>query len=163
MQITYSPIGIIHSPFHDLQDMPIQPTSECSSVGTIEVFPSYAEGLRDLEGFSHIVLIYWLHKVTRSELTVVPFLDTKVHGIFATRSPVRPNPIGLSVVKLTEIAETTLHIDFVDVLDGTPLLDLKPYVPEFDSPCGEVRVGWFAEATCNFRKKKSDGRFTSSS
>jgi tRNA-Thr(GGU) m(6)t(6)A37 methyltransferase TsaA len=129
MQITYLAIGVIHTRFKDLVGMPIQPQGEASVPGSAEVFPEYAEGLKDLEGFSHVILLYHLHTVHRVDLTVTPFLGSEVRGIFATRAPTRPNPIGLSVVKLEGIDGNLLHLGTVDILDGTPLLDIKPYVP----------------------------------
>lgn len=158
MNITYHSIGIIHSPFKDLQDMPIQPSSEAIAPGIIEVYPEYVDGLHDLGGFSHIILLYHLHKVSGYSLTVTPFLDSEPHGLFATRAPVRPNPIGLSVVKLTHIEGNLLHVDGLDILDETPLLDLKPYVPEFDYR-PDVRIGWLEQAKDKIRSKRSDNRF----
>jgi tRNA-Thr(GGU) m(6)t(6)A37 methyltransferase TsaA len=158
MNISYQPIGIIHSPFHELCDMPIQPSSELSAQGTVEILPEYTPGLKDLEGFSHIILIYHLHQSQRIALTVVPFMDSELHGIFATHAPLRPNPIGLSVVPLIKIDGGKLSVDNLDVLDGTPLLDIKPYVPEFDSPT-EFRLGWLEGAQAKVRTTRSDGRF----
>ena len=158
METSFSPIGIIHSPFHDLAGMPIQPSSEASAPGTIELQPEYSPGLKDLEGFSHIILIYHLHQSHRVSLSVVPFLDSREHGVFATRSPNRPNPIGLSVVKLIRITDNILYVDHLDVLDGTPLLDIKPYIPEFDSPT-EFKLGWLENVKKNVRTMRSDRRF----
>jgi tRNA-Thr(GGU) m(6)t(6)A37 methyltransferase TsaA len=158
MDILYSPIGIIHSPFHALSGMPIQPSSETSAPGTIELEPEFAPGLKDLDGFSHIILIYHLHRSQRVTLRVVPFLDSQAHGVFATRAPNRPNPIGLSVVKLTHVDNNILHVENLDVLDGTPLLDIKPYVPEFDTP-PEFKLGWLEKVKGNVRTTRSDGRF----
>jgi len=159
MEIRYASIGIIHSPFHDLKDMPIQPTSESSAPGTVEVWPKFMPGLIDLEGFSHIILIYCLHHSHSYSLTVVPFLDDHPHGVFATRAPYRPNPIGLSVVKLERIEGNTLFVDNLDILDGTPLLDIKPYVPEFDSP-QNFRLGWLESLKGRVKQTRSDERFT---
>jgi len=158
MDITYHPIGIIHSPFHELSGMPIQPSSEFSAPGTVEILPEFTPGLKDLDGFSHIILIYHLHKSHRWALTVTPFLDSKMHGVFATRAPHRPNPIGLSVVKLVRIEESILHVENLDILDGTPLLDIKPYVPEFDSP-PEIHLGWLENARGSIHNIRSDKRF----
>jgi tRNA-Thr(GGU) m(6)t(6)A37 methyltransferase TsaA len=159
MTITYQPIGIIHSPFTDLKEMPIQPASRTSAPGTAEVFPQYIPALLHLDGFSHIILIYHLHKVTRTDLTVTPFLDNQPHGIFATRAPTRPNPIGLSIVRLERIEGATLYLGDVDILDGTPLLDIKPYVPDFDRP-DSVIAGWLEKAPGKVRSTSSDERFT---
>jgi tRNA-Thr(GGU) m(6)t(6)A37 methyltransferase TsaA len=158
MEIVYRPIGVIHSPFQTLADMPIQPTSEISAAGTVEVFAEYADGLKDVDSFSHIYLIYHLHKARFRELVVTPFLDKEPHGLFATRAPNRPNPIGLSQVKLLAIEGTILTVENLDVLDGTPLLDIKPYVPAFED-AEDVRTGWLPAAKDQVRSKKSDGRF----
>ena len=158
MEIIFEPIGIIHSPFTSLEKMPIQPTSETSSLGTIEIKPEFVNGLKDLEGFSHIYLIYHFHKAHQSKLTVTPFLDKKPHGIFSTRAPSRPNPIGLSLVKLTRIDGNLVYVDDIDILNGTPLLDLKPYIPEFEG-ANDIRIGWLAKEKGNIQKKKSDKRF----
>jgi len=158
MRITYRPIGSIHSPFKDLKDMPIQPTGQASAPGVAELLPEFAAGLKDLEGFSHVILLYHLHKVRRVDLTVTPFLGSESRGVFATRAPTRPNPIGLSVVELVRIEGNLLYLGNVDILDGTPLLDIKPYVPEFDQPAA-ARVGWLEEARGKVRSVKSDDRF----
>lgn len=158
MQITYHPIGLIHTPFTELEEMPIQPSGETSAPGTVEVYHQFTAGLKDLEGFSHLILIYHLHKVQRTDLTVKPFLGKEARGVFATRAPTRPNPIGFSVVKLDRVEGNHLYLEKVDILDGTPLLDIKPYVPEFDQP-SEVRVGWLESARGKVRSAKSDDRF----
>jgi tRNA-Thr(GGU) m(6)t(6)A37 methyltransferase TsaA len=158
ISITYRPIGTIHSPFKDLKDMPIQPTAHASAPGIAEILPEFAEGLKDLEGFSHVILLYHLHEVRRVDLTVTPFLDSEVRGVFATRAPTRPNPIGLSIVELVSIEGNRLYLGNVDILDGTPLLDIKPYVPEFDQPAA-TRAGWLEEARGKVRTAKSDERF----
>ena len=158
MVIHYSPIGTIHSPFQELSGMPVQPSSESSAPGTVELLPEYLQGLKDLDGFSHILLIYHLHRSHRRPLTVVPFLDSEERGVFATRAPIRPNPIGISVVKLRRIENNILFVDNLDILDGTPLLDIKPYIPEFDSP-PEVRLGWLENAKGKVGTTRSDRRF----
>lgn len=158
MQITYKPIGIIRSPFTKLSGMPIQPTSGNSARGTVELDPEFAEGLKDLDGFSHIYLIYHLHEASPAKLRVTPFLDTEKRGIFATRAPSRPNPIGLSLVRIVSIDQNRIHVDQIDVLDGTPLLDLKPFVPTFESS-EDVRTGWFASASNTVEKARADHRF----
>ena len=158
--IVYRPIGILHTPFRDLAGMPIQPTGEASAPGTAQIFPSFADGLKDLEGFSHIILLYHLHQVQRTDLRVVPFLGSEAHGVFATRSPTRPNPIGLSVVRLLAIEDNVLHLANVDVLDGTPLLDIKPYVPAFDWP-KRARAGWLEVVQTEVRTRRADHLFRS--
>ena len=158
MEQRYQPIGVIHSPFKDIKGMPIQPPGAAGIRGTVEVWPEFAEGLKDLGGFSHIILIYHFHRVRESRLTVVPFLDSQPRGIFATRAPKRPNSIGLSIVGLRRVERNILHIENVDILDGTPLLDIKPYVPEFDHHPA-TRVGWLEKTKGLVRKKRSDDRF----
>jgi len=158
MKITYQSIGIVHSGFDSLADMPIQPTSSKSGPGVIEIFPDFAAGLKDLEGFSHIYLLYHFHQVRQSNLVVTPFLDTEPHGIFATRAPSRPNPIGLSLVEIVRLENNLIHVERLDVLDGTPLLDIKPYVPEFEHTHA-VRTGWVEQARGQVRTHRSDSRF----
>jgi tRNA-Thr(GGU) m(6)t(6)A37 methyltransferase TsaA len=153
MEIVYKSIGIIHSSFSELEAMPIQPTSDASGPGTVEVFSPFDQGLKDLDGFSNIILIYHLHAVRDHALTVIPFMDSEPRGIFATRAPTRPNPIGLSVVRLKKVVGNILHVDVLDVLDGTPLLDLKPYVPEFDDRPG-ASIGWLEHAKGKVKGKK---------
>jgi tRNA-Thr(GGU) m(6)t(6)A37 methyltransferase TsaA len=156
--ITLKPIGVIHSPFTDPTSMPIQPISENSAAGTVEVFTEFEAGLKDLEGFSHVILLYHFHRSRTYSLSVTPFLDTEARGLFATRAPNRPNPIGMSLVRLAGIEGTRLHIENIDVLDGTPLLDIKPHVPEFDCAPG-ARTGWLEKAAAEMRRKVADDRF----
>jgi tRNA-Thr(GGU) m(6)t(6)A37 methyltransferase TsaA len=158
MEISYRPIGIVHSPFKDVEGMPIQPAGASQIHGWIEISPEFVEGLKDLEGFSHIILLYHFHRVQEAELTVIPFMDSWPHGVFATRAPRRPNPIGLSIVKLLRVEGNILYVENVDILDGTPLLDIKPYVPDFDHYPVE-RVGWLERARGKVQNKKSDDRF----
>jgi tRNA-Thr(GGU) m(6)t(6)A37 methyltransferase TsaA len=142
MEFIMKPIGVIHSPFTDKSQMPIQ-ASRSQGIGQVEVYPEFAEGLQDVEGFSHLILLYAFHCSSGYTLRVKPFLDDQWRGLFATRYPCRPNPLGLSVVRLLEQRDNVLEIEGVDVLDGTPLLDIKPYVPEFDVRM-ETRTGWYA-------------------
>ncbi len=159
-EIIYKPIGTIHSPFKDLEGMPIQPVGAKGIKGEIHLKEEYKEGLNDLEGFSHIILIYHLHLSKGYSLKVKPFLDTIKRGIFATRAPKRPNPIGMSVVCLNKIEGSKVHISNVDIVDGTPLLDIKPYIPNFDKCKGEeARIGWFEDKYEEADHKKSDRRF----
>ena len=158
MNIVQQPIGIIHSPFRSVEHMPIQPVGAAGICGEVELFAEFAAGLKDLEGFSHIILLYHFHRAGEPRLIVMPFLDVEPHGVFATRAPARPNLIGLSVVKLLSVEGNLLHIENVDILDGTPLLDIKPYVPAFDHHEVE-RTGWLASANGKVADKKSDGRF----
>jgi len=141
MEILMRPIGVIHSPFTDKSQTPIQ-ASRSQARGVVEVYPEYVEGLQDLEGFSHIFLLYAFHESVDYSLLVKPFLDNQLRGLFATRYPARPNPIGLSVVRLTARKGNTLEVEGVDMLDGTPLLDIKPYVTDFDLRT-DTRSGWY--------------------
>ena len=156
--IELNPIGIIHTPFTSLEGMPIQPAAAAGIRGTIEMLEEYHEGLKDLDGFSHIILLYHFHRSNEFNLHVVPFMDNEPRGLFATRAPRRPNQIGLSVVQLDSIENGVLHIQNVDILDGTPLLDIKPYVPEFDS-AADIRTGWLEQARKTVSRRKSDDRF----
>jgi len=158
MNVELKHIGVIHSPFHELEGMPIQPAGARGVQGTVEVFQEYRAGLKDLDGFSHIVLLYLFHQSQGFNLHVVPYLDTEIRGVFATRAPRRPNAIGLSVVQLNMVQDRILHIGNVDILDGTPLLDIKPYVPGFE-PQTEVRTGWLEGRKLNVEDKKADSRF----
>lgn len=159
--VIFRPIGIIRTPFADTAGMPIQATAAIGIAGRIELDPDLAAGLVDLDGFSHITLLYHLHRITAPRLTVTPFLDDQPHGIFATRSPARPNAIGLSIVRLLAIRGSTIEVEDVDMVDGTPLLDIKPYVPEFDQR-DDVRIGWFAERLGRLAGARSDDRFRES-
>jgi tRNA-Thr(GGU) m(6)t(6)A37 methyltransferase TsaA len=154
----YHIIGKIHSPFTDPRKMPIQPVGATGSRGHIVLNPAYREGLKDLDGFSHIFLLYHFHRTQKSQLMIKPFLDETPRGIFATRAPVRPNPIGLSVVQLERIEDNILYVCNIDVLDGTPLLDIKPFVPEFDQP-ENTRIGWLRERIKGASDIRSDDRF----
>ena len=156
MKIEYEPIGVVHSPHTTPEGMPIQPSRARGVRGTVEVDPRYAEALSDLDGFSHVILLCHLHRSKPYRLKVVPFLDTVERGLFATRAPSRPNPIGLSVVRLVEVRGCRLSVEGVDLLDGTPVLDIKPFVPDFDDGT-EVRLGWLEEA--RRRAAVSDHRF----
>ena len=158
MKIEFTPIGIIHSPFKELEGMPIQPAGAAGVKGTVEVFEDFSLGLKDLDGFSHIILLYHFHCSRGYDLRVVPFLDSIPRGLFATRAPKRPNPIGLSIVQLDKIDKGMLFIQNVDILDGTPLLDIKPYVPVFDAQ-ERVRSGWLEKSRQTVSKQKSDDRF----
>ncbi len=141
-EFSLHPIGVIHSPFNDKDQTPIQ-VARSQAAGKVEVFPEYASGLQDIEGFSHIILLYLFHRSTGYSLLVQPFLDNQLRGLFATRYPARPNPIGLSVVRLQARQGNWLEIEGVDILDGTPLLDIKPYVPDFDVHTA-TKTGWYA-------------------
>jgi tRNA-Thr(GGU) m(6)t(6)A37 methyltransferase TsaA len=157
-EIKYKPIGIIHSPFDEPKGTPIQSTGAEGIKGTIELFPEYADGLKDLEGFSHFILLYHFHLAKEAPLIVKPYMDNNAHGVFAMRGPSRPNPIGISIVRLIRIEKNILHIQDVDIVDGTPLLDIKPYVPEFDARKVQ-RIGWLEGNVIKLAKSKDDGRF----
>lgn len=156
--IIYKPIGIIHSPFESVEGIPIQPAAATGVLGTVELFTDFTGGLKDLEGFSHVVLIYHFHLSEGYQLEVKPFLDSNKRGVFATRAPRRPNQIGLSVVKLNHIEYNILHIERIDVVDGTPLLDIKPYVPGFDKT-EDIRIGWLSGSKHKMSSAKADNRF----
>ncbi len=142
MEFIMKPIGIIHSPFIEKQETPIQ-SKRSQATRRVEVYPEFTTGLQDLDGFSHIILLYVFHQSDPYSLLIQPFLDDRRRGLFATRYPSRPNPIGLSIVRILALRENILEIEGVDVLDGTPLLDIKPYVPDFDV-FPAVKTGWYA-------------------
>jgi len=158
-KIEYHPIGIIHSPFKKPQGTPIQPSAAAGVEATVEIFAKFIEGLEDLEGFSHIFLIYHCHLAKNFSLRVKPFLDDNQHGLFATRAPSRPNSIGISVVRLMEIREGILRVKDIDVIDQTPLLDIKPYVPEFDVRAVE-KTGWIENRSAKAQQTVDNGRFS---
>jgi tRNA (adenine37-N6)-methyltransferase len=153
------PIGTIHTPHIDVKNMPIQPIAAEGIKGYIELLPEFVEGLKDLEGFSHITLLYRFHKIEGYELLVTPFMDTEKHGVFATKAPKRPNAIGLSTVKLLAIEGNILHIEQVDMLDGTPLIDIKPFYPRYDNR-ENVTIGWLEKnRNLPIEQLRSDERF----
>ena len=158
MHIQYKAIGIIHSPHKERSGTPIQPTGAKGIIGSIELDPSYTEALTDLEAFSHIILIYHFHCSNGWKPMVTPFMDNMEHGVFATRAPARPNPIGISVVELLEIRKNQLIVSGVDMIDGTPLLDIKPYVPTFDLILAP-RTGWLEKNAAKATATKADHRF----
>lgn len=151
-------IGIIHTPYKDLKNMPIQPVGAKDTEGTLELAPEYAAGLKDLEGFSHVYLLYHFHKAGEMKLEVVPYMDTHTRGVFSTRSPLRPGRIGLSIVEVVRVEDNVVHLRGVDVLDGTPLLDIKPYIPQFDQR-DNVRTGWMCKDCEDVANARSDDRF----
>jgi tRNA-Thr(GGU) m(6)t(6)A37 methyltransferase TsaA len=151
-----TPIGVVRSLFSEVAGTPIQPVFAADARGRVEVFPEYAEGLRDLEGFERIWLLYLLDRSPGGKLRVVPFRDDTERGVFATRAPCRPNHIGLSCVRVLAVEGGVISIADVDILDGTPLLDIKPYVPAFDAFPGS-RSGWYEKKSVN--RTLADGRF----
>jgi len=157
-RIQMETIGIIHSPFTELRGMPVQSLGVQSAEGNVVINEAYAEGLADLGGFSHIYLVYHFHKATRTEVRVVPYMDTEKRGVFATRSPLRPAHIGISVVELLNVSGNVLTVRGLDVLDGTPLIDIKPYVPQFD--CWQnATSGWMKASRFDVGQRRSDSRF----
>ncbi len=157
--IGYKPIGIIHSPFKKIIGTPIQPKAAEGIKGKIEIFEEYGEGLEGIEEFSHIILIYHFHMVKEVKLKVKPYMGESNIGVFATRAPARPNPIGMSVVEVVERRGRFIRIRNIDVIDGTPLLDIKPYVPAFDGYMKETKIGWLENNIHKLKKAKDDGRF----
>lgn len=156
--ITFKQIGTIHTPFTKREGTPIQSAAASGVKGRIELDPEFADGLKDLDGFSHIILIYHFHKSDGYSLHLKPFLDDELRGVFATKAPRRPNPIGLSIVRLAGIHGNILDIEEVDMLDGTPLLDIKPFVPKFDNRNAEGS-GWVAGKEDMAQETKADSRF----
>jgi tRNA (adenine37-N6)-methyltransferase len=159
--IVYMPIGYIYTPFKKTSGMPIQPVGGHGVRGKIEIFPEFTEGIKDLEGFSHVMLFYHFHMAKDFKLHVTPFLDTKKRGVFATRAPNRPNPVGFSVVKLTSIDKNILYIEDIDIIDQTPLIDIKPFIPDIDIPAqsDKIQSGWFNKDKYKFSEARSDDRF----
>jgi tRNA (adenine37-N6)-methyltransferase len=157
--IIIHPIGTVYTPHTDVKNMPIQPIAAEGIKGYIKLLPEFVEGLKDLEGFSHITLLYRFHKIEGYELLVTPFMDTEKHGIFATKAPKRPNSIGMSTVKLIAIDGNILHIEQVDMLDGTPLIDIKPFYPRYDNR-ENVNIGWLEKnRDLPLEQLRSDERF----
>ncbi len=158
-KITFKPIGKILSQFKEPKGTPIQPTAEGSGAGKIEIFPEYQEGLKDIDGFSHLILLYYCHRAGDPSLTVKPFMEDRERGIFSIRAPSRPNSIGLSIVRLLKVDNNILYIKDIDILDETPLLDIKPYVPDFDKR-EDVRIGWLEKNVKKLSNTEDDGRFS---
>ena len=156
MQISVAPIGIVHSPFAGPEGMPIQ-AALSEAVGTLEIYPEYVDGLRDIGGFDYLILLYHFHLTNKESLRVTPFLDKETRGVFATRAPTRPNRIGLSVVRLLSVTGNILDIGNVDIVSGTPVIDIKPYVPTFDSRTA-CRIGWFSGKLDSAAAMRADDR-----
>jgi tRNA (adenine37-N6)-methyltransferase len=157
MEIKFTPIGILTTPFDDLTNMPIQPSGKQSAPGFASVFDEYIDGLQGLEDFSHVILIYFFHQQQKTLLKVKPFLEDTEMGIFSTRAPARPNKIGISIVPLQKIEGCRIYLKNLDMLNGTPLLDVKPYVPKFDQ-FPDANNGWL-EGNSNTSTRLSDDRF----
>ncbi len=158
MKFIVTPIGIIETPFENLEGMPIQPSGAENVTGKVILKEEYTQGLKDLDGFSHIILLYSFHRSRGYNLMVTPFLDDQKRGLFSTRAPRRPNSIGLSIVELIKIERNKIMIKGIDVLNQTPLLDIKPYVPEFDTK-NVTSVGWLEKGRKRVSVLKSDDRF----
>lgn len=154
---SFAYIGVARTPFQTIENMPIQGADISKEEGVLEIDDAYVEGLRDLDGFSHCYVIFHLHKMKSPALTVKPFLDTKTRGVFATRSPKRPNGIGLSIVRINRVEGNRVIVSELDLLDGTPILDIKPYIMQFDGVVSE-RDGWYTEGL-DAQSAKSDNRF----
>ena len=157
-QIIYKPIGVIYSPFKSIEGIPIQPAGANGIKGKVKVYKKYLNGLINLEGFSHIILLYHFHLSNGYSLKVIPFLKNQEQGVFATRAPKRPNQIGISVVKIDKIEGNIINISNVDIINGTPLLDIKPFASFFDNVKNE-KNGWLFEKINDVNKIKSDKRF----
>jgi tRNA-Thr(GGU) m(6)t(6)A37 methyltransferase TsaA len=157
-EIKYKPIGVIHSQYDNTNNMPIQPASAQGIRGTVEIYTDFAAGLKDIEGFSHIILIYHFHLSNGYQLIVKPYLDDNMRGVFATHAPKRPNQIGLSVVKLVKLENNIIHIENVDIVNNTPLLDIKPYVPDFDAATN-VKFGWLTKSKHKLSTMNSNSSF----
>jgi len=161
MNFELEQIATIRSPFCELVDMPVQPKGAKDVYATIEFKKEYQEGLKDLDGFSHVYLIYYFHKIKKPQLSVIPFNDktNTPRGVFSTRTPKHPNSLGLSVVELIKVEENKVTIRGVDILDGTPLIDIKPYIENFDKVEGKVKSGWMKSSLDEVSTKLSDDRF----
>jgi tRNA (adenine37-N6)-methyltransferase len=158
-EIRYRPIGHVETPHRSPAGAPIQPSGARGVRGTIRLRAGLEPALDGLEGFSHLILVYHCHRAGAARLAVTPYLDDRPRGVLATRAPARPNPIGLSVVRLVAVRADSLEVEDVDLLDGTPLLDIKPFVPAFDMPEGEVRFGWLEECLRQAVSARADERF----
>ncbi len=152
------PIGLIRTPYKQLDGMPIQPGGAAGVEGELVIEPEYAEGLSDLDGFSHLYLLYLFHEARRTRLKVTPFMDETARGVFATRSPLRPNHIGLSIVELAAVEGCRVRVKNIDILDNTPLIDIKPYIAAFDF-VEQARSGWMDKDRSEVQAKRSDDRF----
>jgi len=161
VKIDLESVATVKSPFCDLKNMPVQPCGAKNSYAVLEFKEEYVTGLKDLEGFSHLYLLYYFHKVKEPKLRVVPFNDktNTQRGVFSTRTPMHPNSLGLSLVELISVEGNCVTIKGVDIVDGTPLLDIKPYIPHFDKVCGEVKTGWMLSSDDEVSSMRSDARF----
>jgi tRNA-Thr(GGU) m(6)t(6)A37 methyltransferase TsaA len=156
--IVFKPIGYVKSPHINAKGSPIQSSVAKGHKGTVVVYEEYKDGLKDLEGFSHIILLYHFHLIKDVKLFAIPFMDNVARGIFAIRSPARPNPIGLSVLEIESIEGNLINVKNIDVLNNTPVIDIKPYVPQFDSVF-DAKIGWMESKISSAKDKRDDGRF----
>jgi len=156
-EFVIKPIGVVHSRFTSVEGMPIQSTAAMDEAASIEVFPEFAPGLRDIKDFEYLILITRFHVGSSENLNVIPFMDIKTHGVFATRSPARPNRLGMTIVKLKKINGNILEVSGNDMLDQTPVIDIKPYVPALDAKETE-RIGWYKDRLFVLPTQKSDSR-----
>jgi len=160
LQFVYKSIGLIKTPFSEPEGVPIQPSAGRDIEGVIELFDEYVECLKDLEGFSHIILIYHFHKVRKNwRPRVTPYLSKSEKGLFATRAPSRPNCIGLSVVHVKKIEANRIFFNGVDIVNNTPLLDIKPFIPAFQYVEDPIKIGWLEKGVKKLEIAKDDGRF----
>lgn len=158
-EVVCRPVGIVRSRFVVPEGVPVQAAAVPHEIASVEVLPAFAAGLRDLAGFDHLILITHFHRCKVELLEVTPFLDDQPHGVFATRAPARPNRLGLSIVRLLALEGTQLHIAGNDMVDGTPVLDIKPYLARFDAPA-PGRIGWFEGRLDDLAQRRADGRHT---
>jgi tRNA-Thr(GGU) m(6)t(6)A37 methyltransferase TsaA len=149
---------VVRTPFKEPRGTPIQPSAGKDVKGKVEIFEEFAEGLKDLDGFSHIILLFHLHLSKDRPLRVIPYMDDVERGVFSTRAPARPNPIGMSIVRVDKIEGRVIFVRDLDIVDGTPLLDIKPFVPEF-GPGDDVRIGWLEKRVSKLPSMRDDGRF----
>lgn len=157
IMVQFTPIGFAKSQYKTIENMPIQGSNIADNTGELIILPEFIDGLKDLDGFSHIYVIFHLNKSTSSALQVIPFLDDKPHGIFATRSPKRPNPIGLTIVEITNIEKGAIFVKGLDLIDNTPILDIKPYIQAFDN-IQNTKDGWYVNGK-DPKQTLSDDRF----
>ena len=157
--VQYYPIGIVHSPLKSAAGAPLQAACAKHVEGVIEILPRYVRGLKDISGFSHLILLYHFHLSRKASLLVKPYLDSRRHGIFACRAPARPNAIGLSIVKLERVRGGMIWVRDLDIIDGTPLLDIKPYIPQFDFR-RNATTGWYERRKWDLHRIRADERFT---
>lgn len=156
--IEFKIIGKVHSRFTEQKGTPIQGKMAPEETARIEIFNEFSAGLKDLEGFSHIYVFFKFDRVLQNKLLVKPYLDTCERGVFSTRSPLRPNPLGMTIVRLDRVEENFLHVSGVDILNGSPVIDIKPYIPDFDQHQPE-RIGWYAANRARAEKVLADDRF----